>query len=374
VRYFAKFKDPDVDDPKKAWRKVPGGAIPASFDYDAAVTAAIGWYEGEMAQRKLARAIGGAETPTTWPELCDRYVEELGARVRGAASTRVDLKKLAKSLRLSNVLASRALAAHDDKLALVWLRQLLIEPSGRTGEPRDALTVRSRAAVVGYIYEFAQRIGAFPQDRRLPTDAPEFKAEIAAALEEKKKLGRVASRARSRRPRDRALRPRLRPPQDRDADLRADRRPPGRAPRAAARRPSTRVRRPHPRHPRAVHPQPREGMPEPARASEDRRPVSRPRREAFVVDYRLTRSQGIHRQNPAVHVPAEHQPLTQHSAPGTPHERHQSPSRYASYPRLHVPSLRGSVPPSPRVVQIPLTQSAFEPVHGAPVGQQDVPV
>jgi hypothetical protein len=179
-----------VTDPKKWWRKVPGGPFPPEFSHADALKAAVGWYAAEMVRRKHGSG-GSGRTPTSWADLCDQYCAEVDARVRGADSTKTDQKKLAKALRRSVILASCPVAAHDDKLALVWLRELLTEVSKRTGAPRDPLTVRNIAAVLGYLYAFAQRIGAYPQDRRLPTEAHEFKSEIAAALDEKKKLGDV---------------------------------------------------------------------------------------------------------------------------------------------------------------------------------------
>ena len=67
---------------------------------------------------------------------------------------------------------------------------ILSEPKrGSKGEPRDPLTVRNIARVLQEIYKFARTSGYFPQDRRLPTEAEEFKAEMSGALKEKAKLG-----------------------------------------------------------------------------------------------------------------------------------------------------------------------------------------
>jgi integrase len=189
-RFFGKYKDPDESDPKKRWKKIPGGPFPKDFDTkDKALVCARRWYETEIAARHLdAGERRGSHV--TWPELCDLFIEEVSNRVRGADASRDELKKRAKFLRAVPLLCSRPVAAHDDKLAVSWGRKTLSEPRrGSNGEPRDALTVRNIARVLQEIYKFARASGYFPQDHRLPTEAEEFKAEISGALKEKAKLG-----------------------------------------------------------------------------------------------------------------------------------------------------------------------------------------
>lgn len=189
-RFFCKYRDPHEEDPAKRWKKIPGGALPPEFDTkEKAFDFARLWFESEMVARKIG---GGAdhEDDVAWSKLCDLFVEDVNQRVRGADSSRDGLKKLAAFLRRSNILCSRPVAKHDEGLALAWLRKTLAEPKkGRPDEVRDALTVRNVARVLTEIYRFARRHGHFPQDRLLPTEGDEFKAEISAALREKHKLG-----------------------------------------------------------------------------------------------------------------------------------------------------------------------------------------
>ena len=191
-RFFGKFKDPDETDPKKSWKKIPGGPFPKEFDdRDKALVYARRWYETEMAERKLGENERRL-APLAWPKLCDLFSTDVGSRVRGADASRDELKKRATFLRSSALLSSRPVAEHDDKMAISWVRNILTEPrKGRQAGPRDPLTVRNIGRVLGEIYKFAQRSGHFPQDRRLPTEAEEFKAEISGALKEKAKLGQL---------------------------------------------------------------------------------------------------------------------------------------------------------------------------------------
>ncbi len=191
-RFFGKFKDSEESDPKKRWKKIPGGPFPEAFDTKAkALLCARQWYATEMAARRLG-ATDQATGSTTWPDLCDLFVTEVSERVRGADASRDELKKRAKFLRASPFLCSRPVAEHTEKLAVGWARKILSEPKqGSEGVPRDALTVRNIARVLQEIYKFARSRGYFPQDRRLPTEAEEFKAEISGALKEKAKLGHI---------------------------------------------------------------------------------------------------------------------------------------------------------------------------------------
>ncbi len=189
-RFFAKYRDPHEPNPNKRWKKIPGGVLPAEFDNkDKVVAFAQQWFDAEMA----ARATAASEKSRTysWAQLCDEFVVEVEARTRGAAATRHDDKKKARSLRTSAILSSRPVAEHDEALGLYWIRKTLAEPKCvGSGEPRDPLTVRNMVRVLEKIYKFARRIGAYPSDRLLPTDGEEFKAELAGALKEKAKLGK----------------------------------------------------------------------------------------------------------------------------------------------------------------------------------------
>jgi integrase len=192
-RFFGKFKDPAEADPKKRWKKIPGGAFPEPIDTEPkALVYAKRWYDMEMAERAVA-VEQHAVAMTSWPCLCDAFHDEVDHRVRGADASRDELKKKAKLLRRSAMLCSRAVAEHDGRLVVAWVRKLLSEPkNGAGGAPRDPLTVRNAARVLTEIYRFAQRNGHFPMDRRLPTENDEFKAELAGALKEKAKLGKLA--------------------------------------------------------------------------------------------------------------------------------------------------------------------------------------
>lgn len=145
----------------------------------------------EMAERATAGT--GARKPLTWPELCDDFQKEVDRRKRGADGSKDELKKRARFLRSSAILGAQLVEQHDAKLALVWLRDLLSTPKkGTSGQPRDPLTARNLSRVLSEIYRYALTAGAFPADRRLPTESDEFRQEINGALREKQKLGQVA--------------------------------------------------------------------------------------------------------------------------------------------------------------------------------------
>ncbi|MFO0739636.1 MAG: tyrosine-type recombinase/integrase [Labilithrix sp.] len=192
-QFFGKYRDDEEPDPKRRWKRIPGGAFPKHFETrEKALECARRWYESEMACRKVAKTADACTAPATWPQLCDGFLESVKARVRGADSTRDELEAGARSLRKAPVLSSRGLAMHaDDNVALTWLRGMLSEPSARTKKPRDPLTVRNAAKVLTEIYRYARSIGLLPHDKRLPTESDEFKAELSGALTEKQKLGEL---------------------------------------------------------------------------------------------------------------------------------------------------------------------------------------
>jgi integrase len=190
-RFFGKYKDPSIADARKSWRKIPGGAFPTEANTpEKALAHAARWFEGEMADR-ATRAAQPPDKSIDWAQLCDLFLADVAKRVRGADATRDELKKRARFLRSSEMLAGRPLARHDEELAVAWVRHLLSEPLPGKGEPRDPLTVRNVARVLGEIYRFARARGHLPAGRTLPTDGDEFRAEIAGALKEKAKLGKL---------------------------------------------------------------------------------------------------------------------------------------------------------------------------------------
>lgn len=183
--YFGKYKDPD----NGVWRRIPGGAYPPEVNTrEKATRCAVRWYEVEMAERALTSASSPRPADLSWADLCDAYATDIESRVRGAAATKHEAKTRALFLRRSPILSTRPVREHDDALALQWLRQLLCEPIGAHGEPRDALTVRNIARVLKDIYAFARRQRVLPPDRILPTESDEFRAEVSGALKEKAKL------------------------------------------------------------------------------------------------------------------------------------------------------------------------------------------
>ncbi len=193
-RFYGKYRDPGESDYTKAWRRIPGGAYPPEIDTpDKALACAEHWYQVEMAERAAGR------DPTTrgtkaWPDVCDAFMKDVKERVRGADSTKDEGVRRGSFLRRAAVFSTKPIEEHDEPLALLWLRAILAEPKkgrdGSAGEPRDPLTVRNIARVLGAIYRFARRKGWFPKDRILPTEGDEFKAELSGALKEKAKLGK----------------------------------------------------------------------------------------------------------------------------------------------------------------------------------------
>ena len=190
-RFFAKYKDDKEPNPKKRWKKIPGGPFPPAINTLPKATAfARDWYEIEMAERSTPRAPASASA-MTWTAVCDAFIADVDKRVRGADASRDELKKRASFLRSAPLFCTAPIAQHTDELALTWIRKMLSEPLERTGEPRDPLTVRNVKRVLSEIYKFAQRRGYFPKGVRLPTEGEELKAELAGALKDKAKLGVV---------------------------------------------------------------------------------------------------------------------------------------------------------------------------------------
>jgi integrase len=190
-RFVGKYKCPDTG----TWKKIPGGPLPAAYDSKPkALAFARRWYEAEIAERQLAQAAPKVSV-VNWAEVCDLFVVEAKARIRGADASKDEAEKRAAFLRRSIILCSRPVAQHDEALGLVWVRSILSEPLGRKGhedEPRDPLTVRNAAKVLRDIYKFARLQGYFPRERALPTESDEFRAEIAGALKEKAKIQKEA--------------------------------------------------------------------------------------------------------------------------------------------------------------------------------------
>lgn len=190
-RFFGRYRDPDERDAKKRWKKIPGGAFPPEVDTEAkALACARKWYEVEMSER--ARGVAAAAGPKTLAEVCVLFAMDVESRVRGSDATRDELIGRSKFLRKATLLATRPLAQHDDELAVTWIRQMLSEPRHGEGSlPRDPLTVRNVAKVLDEVYKFAQARGFLPKERRRPTECEGFKKEIAGALSEKQKLGKL---------------------------------------------------------------------------------------------------------------------------------------------------------------------------------------
>ena len=186
-RFIGKYKCPDT----KQWKKIPGGPLPVEYNTRLkALAFARKWYEAEVAERQLAK-LAPKVAVVSWPEVCDLFLVEAKARIRGADSSKDEAERRSSFLRRSVVLCARPLAEHDEALGLVWVRGMLSEPlkrKGREDDPRDPLTVRNVAKVLRDIYKFARNKGYFPRERTLPTEADEFKAEISGALKEKAKL------------------------------------------------------------------------------------------------------------------------------------------------------------------------------------------
>ncbi len=185
-RFFGKYKDP-VDE---KWKRIPGGAYPPEINTrEKALACARRWYRAEMAERQLAKA-APTEAPS-WPDICQSFVEDVQKQVRGADGTKHEQITRGGFLARDPTLSLRPISEHDE-VALLWLRTMLSQPKrmGADDEPRDPITVRNVARVLGSVYRFARRKGWFPKDRILPTQGDEFKAELAGALKEKKKLGK----------------------------------------------------------------------------------------------------------------------------------------------------------------------------------------
>jgi integrase len=178
-RFFGKFRDSDGK-----WKKIPGGVYPPEINTrEKALACARRWYQTEMAERQLQSK--PEARPLTWPEVCDEFASEVNARLRGGDGSRDEAVKKARFLRASPLFAARALAEHDEELALLWLRTIAREPIERKGKapsPRSALTVRNIAKILRDIYRFARARKWFPREHGNPCEGDEFKKELADLL------------------------------------------------------------------------------------------------------------------------------------------------------------------------------------------------
>lgn len=179
-RFCGKYKDPDTG----KWPKIPGGVFPEHVDTrEKALEFALVWYEQELAERATRKP----DAPVDFSTLCDLFVEEVQARLRGSEGTKDEAETKARFLKASPILGSRPVPEHDEALALRWLRTFAAENISRPGKPdapRSPFTIRNVAKVLRDIYRFAQRQGWHPRDRVNPAATDEFKAELKHLLEE----------------------------------------------------------------------------------------------------------------------------------------------------------------------------------------------
>jgi hypothetical protein len=123
-RYFGKYKSFETG----KWLKVPGGAFPPAFDTkEKALMFAREWYEQAEADHQAQLAAVKPRHDATWDEICDAYIAEVKARMRGKPSTRHEAITVTNASFRRGILATRKPSENDENRCLLWLRALVTE-------------------------------------------------------------------------------------------------------------------------------------------------------------------------------------------------------------------------------------------------------
>jgi hypothetical protein len=179
-RFFGKYKSPKDG----RWLKIPGGPFPPVVDNKAKAQAfATRWYEAQILLPDAPRPL------VSWANVCDSFVEDVAARLRGSDATKDEARMKAMALRSHELLAKVPVAQHDETLLVRWLRWFGAEPVTKRGgvrAPRDGFTVRNYVKVLRDVYRFAKRRDAL-KVCAAPANSAEFEHELKALLAPKKR-------------------------------------------------------------------------------------------------------------------------------------------------------------------------------------------
>lgn len=181
-RFFGKYKS--FEDGQ--WVKIPGGAFPPAFDTtEKAMMLAKQWYEDAKAEHGTKLAAVKPPRETTWDEVCDAYIVEIQARMRGKPSTRHEAITVTNASIRKGVLATVKPSEIDENHCLRWLRSIARENIASEGKPprfRKPMTVRNIAKHLRYLFKAVIRLKLVPGLTVNPTQGDEFRDELKALV------------------------------------------------------------------------------------------------------------------------------------------------------------------------------------------------
>lgn len=181
-RFFGKYKDFDSG----KWLKIPGGVFPDVFDTkDKALLFAAEWYAQAKAELDVRAAAQVVAADATWGAICDAYVKEVGARMRGKASTRYEAVRVTDAYLRRSILATGKPSENDETKCLIWLRAFArekITKKGASPRARKPTTIRNVAKHLKYLFRLALRQGLIPGMTANPTQGEEFRDELHAIM------------------------------------------------------------------------------------------------------------------------------------------------------------------------------------------------
>ncbi len=181
-RYFGKYKSFESG----KWVKIPGGVFPSAFDTkEKALMFAREWYEQAAGEHEARQVAVKPRLDATWDDICDAYLTEVNARMRGKASTKHEAMAMTNANIRKGILASGKPADNDENRCLLWLRALATENIARSGKAkrvRKPRTVRNIAKILRYVFKVALRSKLIPGLTLNPTQGEEFKDELKGLM------------------------------------------------------------------------------------------------------------------------------------------------------------------------------------------------
>jgi integrase len=186
-RFFGKYKSFDAG----KWIPIPGGVFPPEFDTrPKAMVFAELWYADKLAEHQAkidAAKIDAAKVPSdpTWDDICDAYIAEVQARMRGKGSTRYEAISSTNGSIRKGLLATGKPNENDETRCLEWLRTIATENiAKKPGETRNRkpMTVRNIAKHLRYLFRLALRRKLIPGLTSNPMLGEDIREELRALV------------------------------------------------------------------------------------------------------------------------------------------------------------------------------------------------